>query len=123
MSDDSDFDCQNNINEAARAFCDNLLPSVWERYEKVFREFEAWCNRKKVKQITEKVVLVYIGEKSKTCKTSTVWGHHFMLKATLKLKRDINISYNKANRVNLFMKRTSTGYKAKKSRVFLLRKM
>jgi hypothetical protein len=31
------------------------------RYEKVFREFEAWCNRKKMKQITEEVVLVYIG--------------------------------------------------------------
>jgi hypothetical protein len=24
------------------------------------KEFEAWCNRKKVKQITEEVVLVYI---------------------------------------------------------------
>jgi hypothetical protein len=39
-----------------------------------------------------------------------------MLKATLKLKRDINIS--KYNKVNSFMKRTSTGYKPKKSRVF-----
>jgi hypothetical protein len=39
-----------------------LLPSVSrERYEKVFREFEAWYNRKKVKQITEEVVLVYYG--------------------------------------------------------------
>jgi predicted nucleotidyltransferase len=28
---------------------------------KKFSEFEAWCNRKKVKQITEEVVLVYIG--------------------------------------------------------------
>jgi hypothetical protein len=54
MSDDSNFDCENNINDAARAYCDNLIPSVSrERYEKVFREFEAWCNRKKVKQITE----------------------------------------------------------------------
>jgi hypothetical protein len=45
-----------------RAYCDNLLPSVSrEWYEQVFREFEAWCNRKKVKQITEEVVLVYIG--------------------------------------------------------------
>jgi hypothetical protein len=71
----SNFDCENNINEAARAYCDNLLPSVSrERYEKVFREFEAWCNRKKVKQITEEVVLVYIGEKSKTCKPSTLCG-------------------------------------------------
>jgi hypothetical protein len=47
MSDDGNFDCENNINETARAYCDNLLPSVSrERYEKVFREFEAWCNRK-----------------------------------------------------------------------------
>jgi hypothetical protein len=62
MSDDSNFNCENNINEVARAYCDNLLPSVSrERYEKVFREFEAWCIRKKVKQITEEVVLVYIG--------------------------------------------------------------
>jgi hypothetical protein len=62
MSDDSNFNCENNINEVARAYCDNLLLSVSrERYEKVFREFEAWCNRKKVKQITEEVVLVYIG--------------------------------------------------------------
>jgi hypothetical protein len=62
MSDDSNFNCENNINEAARAYCDNLLPSVSrEKYEKVFREFEAWCNRKKVKQITEEIVLVYIG--------------------------------------------------------------
>jgi hypothetical protein len=62
MSDDSNFDCENKINEAARAYCDNLLPSVSrKRYEKDFRDFEAWCNRKKVKQITEEVVLVYIG--------------------------------------------------------------
>jgi hypothetical protein len=34
MGDESDFDCENNINEAARAYCDNLLPSVSrERYE------------------------------------------------------------------------------------------
>jgi hypothetical protein len=117
MSDDSNFDYENNFNEAARPYCDNLLPSVSrERYEKVFREFEAWCNRKKVKQITEEVVLVYIREKSKTCKPSTWWSHNSMLKATLKLKRDINIS--KHNKVNSFMKRTSTGYKPKKSRVF-----
>jgi hypothetical protein len=62
MRDDSNFDCENNTNEAARAYCNNLLPSVSrERYEKVFREFETWRNRKKVKQITEEVVLVYIG--------------------------------------------------------------
>jgi hypothetical protein len=43
MSDDSNFDCENNINEAARAYCDSLLPSVSrERYEKLFREFEAY---------------------------------------------------------------------------------
>jgi hypothetical protein len=37
MSDDSNFDCENNINVAARTYCDNLLPSVSrERYEKVF---------------------------------------------------------------------------------------
>jgi hypothetical protein len=61
MSDDSNFDCENNINVAARAYCDNLLPSVSrERYEKVFQEFEAWCNRKKVKQITEEVVLASV---------------------------------------------------------------
>jgi hypothetical protein len=67
MSDESDFDCENNINETAGPYCDNLLPSVSrESYEKVFREFEAWCNRKKVKQVTEEVVLVYIRGKSKT---------------------------------------------------------
>jgi hypothetical protein len=33
-----------------------------------------------------------------------VWGYHSMLKATLKLKRDINISYNKINRVNSLMR-------------------
>jgi hypothetical protein len=58
-----------------------------ERCEKVFREFEPRCNKKKVKQITEEVVLVYIGEKSKTCKPSTLWSHNSMLKATLKLNR------------------------------------
>jgi hypothetical protein len=51
----TNFDCENNIDEAARAYCDNLLPVSRERYEKVFREFEAWCNKKKVKTITEEV--------------------------------------------------------------------
>jgi hypothetical protein len=56
ISDDSNFDCENNINEAARAYCDNLLRSVSrERYEKVFPEFEAWCNKIKVETITEEV--------------------------------------------------------------------
>jgi hypothetical protein len=40
MRDGSNFDCENNINEAARAYCDNLLPSVSrERYEKVIVNF------------------------------------------------------------------------------------
>jgi hypothetical protein len=99
MSDDSNFNCENNINEAARAYCDNLLPSVSrEKYEKVFREFEAWCNRKKVKQITEEIVLVYIGGWKSTSVAEGYIEIPFRIKLTSRKK------YRSRKRILLYSK-------------------
>ncbi|XP_031332895.1 uncharacterized protein LOC116163187 [Photinus pyralis] len=65
---------------------------------------------------SENVVLGYFLDLSKKMKPSTLWANYSMLKATLMLKQNVDItSYNK---LRAYLKKQSVGYKAKKSKVF-----
>lgn len=101
------------VAEIAKQASLNLLPEKSrEKYEQEFRLFMEWCQNKKVNSITENVVLAYFSEKSKVLKSSTLWSKYSMLRATLAVKRNVEIKYPK---LIAFLKRQSAGYRAKKS--------
>jgi hypothetical protein len=119
MEVDSESDTEvipHEISEAAKAATYELLPvKSRERYEVVYNLFKKWCHVKSVSVINEEVILAYLLEKSKTLKPSSLWSNYSMLKSTINVKKNIDIS--RYSKVIAFLKRKSVGYKVKKSRV------
>lgn len=117
FSDDSDFEnIPDEIKEAATAATLDLLPNKSKgRYEIVYETFNKWQEKKAVSVVTEDVILAYIAEKAASLKSSSLWSHYSMLKATMLIKRNININYPK---VLAYLKKKSIGYRPKKSKVF-----
>lgn len=105
------------IREQAIAATLDLLPAKSRKlYEKEYDLFMHWCKQKTVSNISESVLLTYLSEKAKTFKCSSLWSKFSMLKAVLNVKNNVDVSnYQK---VKAFLKRQSTGYRAKKSKVF-----
>ncbi|XP_047023444.1 uncharacterized protein LOC124632594 [Helicoverpa zea] len=87
-----------------------------EKYLKQYEMFNTWRIAKGAKTFSENVLLAYFVELYKTRKSSTLWSTYSMLKATIKMKKDINIeTYTK---LLAFLKRASSGHQPKKSKVF-----
>lgn len=104
------------ISEAAKTAIYELLPTKSrERYELVYNLFQKWSSDKKVHTINEEVILAYFMEKSKVLKPSSLWSNYSMLKSTINIKNNIDIS--RYPKVIAFLKRKSVGYKPKKSKV------
>lgn len=118
-SDEESVNCTPpEISKAAEDVKLSLLPSKSKKiYDKVYEEFVRWCNGKNVKNknYTESVLLAYFLEKSKYYKPSTMWSYYSMLKATLNVHDNIDIS--RYARLIAFLKRKSDGYKPKKSKI------
>lgn len=96
-----------------------LLPDKSRlRYELVYKKFGEWCSQENVqpKQVTDDVMLVYLSEKSKQVKPSTLWSMFSMLKKMLEVKENIDAS--KYLKTIAFLKKQSVGFKPKKSNVF-----
>lgn len=105
------------IAEIAKIATLDLLPEKSKaRYKKERDNFLAWCEEKNAKNITENVLLAYFSEKSKLFKSSTLWSMYSMLRSTLVLEDNVDIS--KYHKLMAFLKRKSVGYVAKKSRTF-----
>jgi hypothetical protein len=68
-----------------------------------------------VKTVSENVVLVYLMEKSKTVKSSTLWSTYSMLKLTLNIRDGIDVT--KFLKFVPFLKKKSVVYQAKESKV------
>lgn len=103
--------------EASNVQCDQLLPQKSkEFYLKVYAQFKDWCKIKKVAKVSENVLLVYMEEKAKNKKASSLWATFSMLKQTLKLKENVDIS--KYYKVIAFLKRKNDSYTPKKAAVF-----
>ena len=62
-------------------------------------------------------MLAYFLEKSEVMKSSTLWSIYSMLKASLILSDNVDIS--KFGNLVAFLKKKSVGYKAKKSSVLM----
>jgi len=103
--------------ETANAVSLNLLPEKSKKrihilaYEKRLK----WRKINKTKSWSENVLLTYFSNLSKEIKLSTLWSVYSMLKTTINMKHNINIgTYPK---LQAFLKRKSTGFKSKKSKV------
>ncbi|KAJ8914926.1 hypothetical protein NQ315_016080 [Exocentrus adspersus] len=73
-------------------------------------------------KVTENCMLAYFVEKSKTLKSpASLWSEYSMLKSTLSIKENVDIS--KFLKLEAFLKRKNDGYKPKRSRVFTRKEM
>ncbi|XP_066585872.1 tyrosine recombinase XerC-like [Prorops nasuta] len=94
----------------------NLLPAKSkERYNIAYNEFLKWQKLHNVTTISEKVMLIYFSELSEKWKASTLWSHFSMLKSTILINHNLDIS--KYNNVVIYLKRQSVNYECKKSNV------
>lgn len=105
------------IEELAEDVVASLLPQKSKSvYEKIYDQYESWCNQKNIKNIThEKVLIVYFKEQSKFKKSSTLWSYYSMIRSMLSIRRNVDIS--KYIQLIAFLKRNSDAYKPKKSRI------
>jgi hypothetical protein len=103
--------------EVAEHLNETLLPEKSKHlYLKAYITFKNWCSIKKVIKISENVLLAYFQDYANDKKASTAWAHYSMLKSTLSLKENIDIS--KFFKLIAFLKRKNLNYQAKKSSVF-----
>ncbi|KAJ8914661.1 hypothetical protein NQ315_017358 [Exocentrus adspersus] len=115
-SEYSDSYAPPNITEAANSACENILPNKSRsRYELIYKKFMDWRRDNQINSFSENVLLAYISEISKNLKPPTVWSMYSMLRSTIDIKHNINIS--KYAKVKAFLKQKSTGYRSKKAKV------
>lgn len=116
MSSDSDPSCTPpEILEKAQGATNNLLPAKSrERYEIVYKKFMDWRLKNKIESFSENVMLAYFEEISEPMKPSSIWSWYSMLKSTINIRHDIDIS--KYMKLKALLKRKSEGYKPKKSK-------
>jgi hypothetical protein len=71
-----------------------------KKYDKAYQQFEDWCREKRIRDITEEVLLAYFEQKSRKLKGSTLWSLFSMLRSTIQLKKniEINVHQKKINR-------------------------
>lgn len=112
MEEDIPFD----INEVANNVIANLLPEKSKaQYENAYKQFKDWCSYKKVSKVSENVLLAYFEDKSKSVKSSTLWALYSMLKSTLNIKENIDVT--KFMKLVPYLKKKSVGHQAKKSKI------
>lgn len=104
------------ILEKAAEVCNNLLPATSkERYIEAYEKFNEWRRTRKVNSLSEHILLVYFEEISKKYKSSTLWSRYSMLKNTINLKHNVDIS--KYPKLIAFLKRQAENYIPKKSSI------
>lgn len=113
FSDDSE--CSDIERSAAEAIQKTMPKKSKENYEKTYKKFCNWCEQKKVKIVTENVMLGFFNEKSKVVKSSTMWSEYSKLKCMIYKERRVDIS--KFHGLIAFLKRMNVGHIAKKSDV------
>jgi hypothetical protein len=114
---DSEENLPSDIKLAAQSAIDTLIPAKSkERYEIVYKYFEEWMEIKKIREVSEKVVLAYFAEQSEKLKPSSLWCRYSMLRTMVSIKIKIDIS--QYHQVVAFLKRKSEGYRPKKLCIF-----
>lgn len=79
--------------EAAGEASKDLLPSKSkDRYQKEYDNFQKWKSTKAAMSNSERVVIPYFTEMGKKNSPSTLWARYSMLKATMKIYDNVDIS-------------------------------
>jgi len=117
-SDNFEMECTppDVLSSAQKAYS-NLLPTKSiTLYEQKYKLFMDWCKIKNISKVSENILLAYFVEELSPYKPSTLWSIFSMLKATLKVKNDVDIStYYK---LVSYLKNKSKNFKPKKSGIF-----
>lgn len=102
--------------EAVNTASLELLPKKSrEKYENAYRRFMDYRMSKNTSSFSENVVMAYFLDLCLKMKSSTLWSNYSMLKSTLALKHNVDIStYSK---LRSLLKRQAQGYRAKKSKI------
>uniref|UniRef100_V5GRG2 Uncharacterized protein n=1 Tax=Anoplophora glabripennis TaxID=217634 RepID=V5GRG2_ANOGL len=103
------------ILEKANAATAGIIPEKSKSiYNKELKEFQDW-KIKGVKGVNEDVLLAYFFNLSKKLAPSTLWTKYSMLKSTLRVYKNIEIS--KFGRLVAFLKSKHKHFQPKKSKV------
>src|SRR3978361_777113 len=90
-SESEDEDLPFDVLEAARSAVSSLIPEKSARqYESAYSNFMQWCGSKKLKNVSETVILAYLEDKAKTFRPPTLWSIYSMLKKTLNVKQNVD---------------------------------
>ncbi|KAG8250225.1 hypothetical protein J6590_108257 [Homalodisca vitripennis] len=104
-------------NEAKKAIEESIPAKSRERYEGTFKKYEDWCKNMGTEDLgNEKVLIAYFNSLSKEHKPSSLWSYYSMLRSMISVNKNIDIS--KFSNLIALLKRTSEGYKPKKSKTF-----
>lgn len=119
-SEDSDVDVNctpPHLKAEAELARNNLLPpKSKERYLNTYEKFMKWRDEKHTKSLSENVLLAYFSLLRQTMQPNSLWSVYSMLRTVILNKDNVNLK----NYTNLtaWLKRQSTGYKGKKSKIF-----
>lgn len=117
MESSSDTLTPENILNEADSVIENLLPLKSRvQYLKSYEKFIDWKDRNGAKSFSESVFLAYFSELSKKMKPSSLWSIYSMLKSTVSTRHNVHIK--EYSKLTAFLKRSSDGFKSKKSKVF-----
>ncbi|KAK4885098.1 hypothetical protein RN001_001369 [Aquatica leii] len=104
------------IREIAQNTISNLIPAKSKHvYDKQYIKFEKWCREKKVTKITKNALLAHFELQRHNYKSSTLWSMYSMLRCSLNLHQNVDIS--KFNKLHALLKQASVGYVSKKSKI------
>jgi hypothetical protein len=100
----------------AQIATEKLLPiKSRDKYLHTYENFLQWQSNKETTSFSENVLMAYFNELAAKYKPSTLWSIYSMLKSTLIMKHNINLS--RYALLLAFVKRQSDGFKSKKSKV------
>jgi integrase len=105
---------ENILQRAAEVSADLLPVKSRLRYEQEYNSFTEWRTQKRIKIVSDDILLVYFSEKANTMKSSTLWSRFSMLKSCLAIKENTHHQYPKTI---AFLKRQAVGYIPKKSKI------
>lgn len=103
--------------EQYRKAMDDILPDrSGKRYLQAYDTFLKWQSSHNTTSFDEKVIMCYFFEAAQKYRPTTLWSMYSMLKKTLIVKNNIDIS--KYAQLIAFLKKKIDGYKPKKANVF-----
>lgn len=104
-----------DICEESSKAVGQLLPNKSKAaYDQSYNRFLIWQNENDATSCSQRVLLTYFSALSKKWKSTTLWSEYSKLAKMLKIKQNINVS--EYRELKEFLKKTSVGYRPKKSK-------